>query len=111
MARRIEPVEAENVLHALVRIEQSIQGWKDAVQSATGSGTTSISIAQGPFDPVSVPGPPPPFSGCSPEFAAGPPPLEGCGDFDIDVYVQQVSGFFLGLYHGLVFDQGGDGSS
>jgi hypothetical protein len=107
MTKEMVPANPEDVLQALDRIGQSIEVWKIAVQRARDSGTSSISIAKGPFPPISVPGPPPPFSGCGLELELDHPPLDGCEEFDIDVYVQQVSGVFLGIYHGLVYDQGG----
>ena len=93
----------EDVLLALNTLEETIQVWKAAVVA----GGPNTSIARGPFSPIPIPGPPPPFSGCEGIDFLRPPPHTGCLHSDIDIYVQQVSGLFLGIYYGLEHDHGG----
>ncbi len=97
----------EDVLLALNRMEETIQVWKAAVVEVQQSGAETMHIAQGPFrgwDPP-IPGPEP-FTGCWPDDCfISVRPRSGCVEFDIDIYVQQVCGFLLGLYHCLLYDQ------
>ena len=104
MPREMMEARSEDVLRALDRLEETIQFWKDAVRA----GEANMSIARGPFPPIPIPGPPPPFTDCRRIEFLSPPPLTECVEYDIDTYVQQVSGLFMGLYYGLLHDQGGD---
>lgn len=106
MSNEMMQANPVDVLRALENLEKSIKVWKDAVYEVYYSEAETMSIAQGPFDPVQVEGPVPPFIGCGPASHTGPNPAITCLYFDINVYAEQVLGVLLGLYFGLEHDQG-----
>jgi len=107
----MEMMEADpiDVLLALIKVEESIQAWKAAVVDLVRERAETMHIALGPFRPGDGPQPPqpePPYTGCWPEISfMGVYPRSGCHDFDIDTQVDQISGFLMGLHHGLLHDR------
>ena len=108
MTKEMIQAVPEDVLRALIRVEESIQVWKAAVMAVQGSGVDTMSIAPGPFRMDPIPGPEPPFSACERNDFLEVRPQSGCLNFNIDTYVQQISGLFLGIHYGLQHDTGGD---
>ncbi len=108
----MEMLEADpiDVLLALIKVEESIQVWKAAVVDLVRERVTTMNVAKGPFRGGDGPLPPSggsgPFTNCWPDdLFMGARPQTGCAGFNIDTYVQQVSGLFLGLYFGLEHPQ------
>jgi hypothetical protein len=93
----------EDVRRALVVLKGSIDSWIQVIQDIEASGEVDVSVAMGPFEMGRIPGPPPPFSGCEGDFL-NIKPQTGCLMFDVDIYVQQIAGLFMGIYHGLAQD-------
>ena len=111
MTKEMMQAVPEDVLRALNRVEETIQVWKAAVMAVQESGADTMSIAPGPFRLDPIPGPAPPFTACKPSELLEVRPRSSGFNFDIEIYTQQISGLFMGLYFGLLHDQGGDLSS
>ncbi len=94
----------EDVRRALEVLKGSIDSWIQVIQDIEASGEVDVSIATGPFEMGRIPGPPPPFSGCEGDILSIKPQT-GCFMFDVDIYVQQVTGLLMGVYHGLAQSQ------
>lgn len=95
--------DTEDVLQALTKLEESVEVWKQIIGDLQASGQSEVEIAQGPFLIGRIIGPPPPFTHCEGDFLPFKP-HNVCLAFDIDIYVQQIAGLFMGIYHGLAQD-------
>lgn len=111
----MEMLEADpiDVLLALIKVEESIQVWKTAVVDRVRARETTMNVARGPFRGGEGPLPPSggsgPLTGCWPDdLFMGARPQTGCAGFNIDMYVQQISGLLVGLHYGLLHDQDND---
>ncbi len=102
-----------DVLLALIKVEESIQAWKAAVVKRVRARDTEMSVAIDPFRPGDGPLPPrpdPPYGGCWPDerfLRELPRPGDLDLNVEIETYMQQLSGFVLGLHYGLLHDRGG----